>query len=40
VLSGIVSEEFPAALKKENVAVNDQIKVFKNIIILQQKHLS
>jgi len=26
----MVSKEFPTALKKENVAVNDQIKVFKN----------
>jgi hypothetical protein len=33
MLSEIVSKEFPTALKKENVAVNDQIKVLTKIII-------
>jgi len=32
MVSEIVSKEFSTALKKENVGVNDQIKVFKNII--------
>jgi hypothetical protein len=33
-------EEFQTALKKENISVNDQVKVFENIIIFQQTRLS